>query len=70
MKPLILTLVCPKATTCAVELNLLTVAKTGIIAYYLPQPAEECAKVYEALARLTNTLPHHLLILGGGLQGG
>ena len=60
---------CPSNTTCAVELTLLTCAKAAFISCYLPQSLEAHAEVCKALATLTKTLPHHVLIMGGDLQG-
>ena len=67
---LILFLEYPKATTCAMELTIPTGAKAVIIACYLPQPVEDHTQVCEALARLTTTLPHHLLVMGRDLHVG
>jgi hypothetical protein len=69
VRPLNLPADCPSATTCAVELTLLTGAKAAFIASYLPQPIEEHAQVCKALANLPQTLPHQFLILGGDLHG-
>jgi hypothetical protein len=41
-----------------------------IIANYLPQAKEEHERACQTLTRLPAGLPHHLLILGGDLQGG
>jgi hypothetical protein len=41
-----------------------------IVSCYLPQLAETHTYACEALARLPTSLPHHLLIVGGDLQGG
>jgi hypothetical protein len=43
--------------------------KAVIIASYLPQSMEDHERACHALARLPLALPHHLLILGGDLQG-
>ncbi len=56
---------CPSNTICAVELTLLTGDKAAFISFYLSQPMEAHAKVCNALATLTKTLPHHVLIMGG-----
>ena len=67
--PLILPPGCLGVATCAVELTLLTRAKTAFIACYLPKPMLAHARMCKAPASLTTALPHHLLILGGDLQG-
>ena len=66
--PLILPSDYPGATTCAVELTLLTGGKAAFIACYLSQPTLVHAQKCKALAGLTTGLPHHVLILGGDLQ--
>ncbi len=55
---------CPRTTTCAVELALLTGAKAAFISCYLPQPLEDHAQMCKALTSLPTALPHHVLILG------
>ena len=69
IRPLTLPEDCPRATTCAVKLTLLSGTKAAFIACYLPQPLEEHAQVCKALANLPQVLPHQILILGGDLQG-
>ena len=70
VRPLFLPIDSPMTYTCAVDLALLTDAKAVIVSSYLPQPMDEHARVCHALAKLPFALPHHLLILGGDLQGG
>jgi hypothetical protein len=70
MRPLTLPSDCPKAITYAVEITLLASAKATILSCYLPQFVMDHAQVCKALANLPEVLPHHLLILGGDLQGG
>jgi len=53
-----------------VELALYTCDKATLIACYLPHPVKEHAYACDALARLSTTLPHHLVIVGGDLQRG
>ena len=60
---------CPKTTTCAIELTLHYGAKAAIVACYLPQTEEAHSQTCKPLSRLTNTLPHHTIILGGDFQG-
>jgi hypothetical protein len=69
IRPLTLPADCPRATTCAIELTLLSGEKAAFIACYLPQPLEEHARVCKALANLPQVLPHQILIMGGDLQG-
>ena len=54
---------CPKVTTCAIELTLHTMTNAVIIVCYLPQTLEDHPQTCKALSRLTNTLPHHTIIL-------
>jgi len=70
VRPLRLPTDCPFATTCAVIITLHPGAKAAIIARRLLQPVDEHERACQTLARLPRTLPHHLLILGGDLQGG
>ena len=70
VRPLRLPADCPPATNCGVEITLHSGEKAAIIASYLPQPMEEHKRTCHALARLHATLPYHLLIIGGDLQGG
>ena len=58
------------ATTYAVEITLHSGETVVIIASYPPQLVEEHKRACRALARLPEDLQHHLLILGGDLQGG
>ena len=69
VRPLTLPADCPSNTTCAAEMTLLTYTKAAFIACYLPQPLEKYAQVCKALANLPQALPHHVLIMGGDLQG-
>ena len=64
VRPLLLTMDCPKPTTSAVELTLHTEARACVIASYLSQLVEDHARVCHALAHLFSSLPHHVLILG------
>ena len=61
---------CTLATTGAVEITLHSGEKAAIVASHLPQPKDEHERACQALTRLPRVLPHHLLILGGDLQGG
>ncbi len=56
---------CPKATTRDTELILHSGDTATIIACYLPQVMDDNSRTCKALSRLTHTLPHHFLILGG-----
>ena len=69
VRPLRLPADCPPATNYGVEITLHSGEKAAIIASYLPQPMEEHKRTCHALARLPATLPYHLLIIGGDLQG-
>jgi hypothetical protein len=69
VRPLTLPADSPNNTTCAVEIALLTGAKAAIITCYLLQPLEEHAHVCKALVNLAQAFPHHVLIMGGDLQG-
>jgi hypothetical protein len=69
VRPLTLPADCPRSTTCVVEITLLTGAKAAFIECYLPQPLEDHAQVCKALTNLPQALPHHVLIMGGDLQG-
>ena len=60
---------CPKATTCAIEFTMHSGAKATIVACYLPQNEEAHSQTCKTLARLTTTLPHHTIIIGGDFQG-
>jgi hypothetical protein len=64
--PLPLPLSCPRATICAVELALTDGSRAAIISCYLPQDSEEHAAVCAELTQLPGTLPHPLIIMGGG----
>ena len=55
------------STICAVELTMLTGTKVALISCYLPQPLEEHARACSTLTDLTRTLPHEVIITGGGL---
>jgi len=55
---------CPRAATCAIELNLQSGAKAAIGACCLPQSEEDHAKTCMAFSLLTSTLPHPIMILG------
>jgi hypothetical protein len=73
VRPLFLPLDCPMVTTCAVEimmeLTLHTCAKAVVIAIYLPHLVEEHDRVCQAIARLSISLPHHL-VLDSDFRGG